>query len=142
MSILKEFKEFAMRGNVIDLAVGVVVGADFGRIVSSLVDDLVMPPLSLVTGNINFSDKVLVLKQATEGAKAITLNYGNFITVIINFLIVAFAIFLLVKQINRLQRKGSEAPPDPTAKNCPFCYSSIPLKAIRCPQCTSDLDSK
>jgi len=130
-----------MRGNVIDLAVGVVVGAAFGRIVNSLVDDLVMPPISLITGNINFSDKVLVLKPATETAKAIALNYGNFITVIINFLIVAFAIFLLVKQINRLQRKEEKAP-DPTTKDCPFCYSSIPLKATKCAHCTADLNQK
>lgn len=145
----KEFKEFAVKGNAIDLAVGVIIGAAFGSIVSSLVKDLLMPPLGLVTGGLDFSNKFIVLKAgangatdfatpaAAEAAKAITLNYGNFITVLINFIIVAFCIFLVVRAMNRLKRPAPET--EPTSKDCPACALTIPVKATRCPHCTTEL---
>ena len=141
--MLKEFKEFAMRGNVIDLAVGVVIGAAFGKIVTSLVDDILMPPLGLLLGNVDFTNLFVNLSdqpyqslaQAKE-AGAPTINYGIFLNNVLSFLIIAFAVFLLVKQVNRF-RRGEE--PKPTTKECPYCASSIPLQAVRCPQCTSDL---
>ncbi len=145
--MLKEFKEFAMRGNVVDMAVGIVIGTAFGLIVKSLVDDVIMPPVGLLLGNIDFSNLFLVLREgATAGpypsvaaakqAGATTLNYGLFINTIINFIIISFAIFLVVKGMNRLKR---EKAVDPTTKECPFCWSTIPIKASRCPFCTSNL---
>lgn len=144
MSFLKEFKEFAMKGNVMDLAIGVIIGAAFGKIVSSLVGDIVMPLISLVTGKLDFSELFLSLDgkpyaslQAAKDAKAATLNYGVFITNVIDFLIIAFVIFLFVKQLNRLKPKAAPAPV--TTKDCPYCRSSIHLEATKCPNCTADL---
>ncbi|MEO5753598.1 MAG: large conductance mechanosensitive channel protein MscL [Chthoniobacterales bacterium] len=145
----KEFKEFAVKGNAIDLAVGVIIGAAFGGMVASLVKDLLMPPLALMTGGLDFSNKFIVLKTGTNGAtdfatpaaaeaaKAITLNYGNFITVLINFIIVAFCIFLVVRAMNKLKRPAPET--EPTSKDCPACAMTIPVKATRCPHCTTEL---
>lgn len=145
--MLKEFKEFAIKGNAVDLAVGVIIGAAFGGIVSSLVKDILMPPLSLLTGGLDFSNKFIVLKAGADGAtnfatpalaaadKAITWNYGNFFTLIINFLIVAFCIFLVVRAMNKLKR--SEEPA--ASKDCPACAMTIPIQATRCPHCTTQL---
>jgi large conductance mechanosensitive channel len=145
--IWKEFKEFAIKGNAVDLAVGVIIGAAFGGIINSLVKDIIMPPVSLLAGGLDFSNKFIVLRAAKDGsiafntaadaakAGAITLNYGNFITLIINFLIVAGAIFLLVRGLNRLkQPKHAEA----VIKDCPACAMTIPIKATRCPHCTTE----
>src|SRR2546423_14345045 len=142
----KEFKEFAVKGNAIDLAVGVIIGAAFGGIVNSLVKDILMPPIGLLIGGLDFSNKFLILKDAPGGgvfntsaeaakAGAVTWNYGNFITLIINFLIVAFCIFLLVQAMNKV--KTSPAA-EPVAKDCPACMMSIPIKATRCPHCTTE----
>lgn len=148
--MLKEFKEFAMRGNVVDMAVGIIIGAAFGTIVKSLVDDILMPPIGLLLGNVDFSNLFLVIKAgkalgpyetlaAAKAAGAVTVNIGVFINTIISFLIVAFSVFLVIKQLNALKKKEIPAPAAPTTKECPFCLSSVPLKATRCPQCTSDL---
>lgn len=147
--MFKEFKEFAMRGNVVDLAVGVIIGGAFGRIVSSFVDDILMPPIGLLMGNVDFSNLFInlsgrefanykVLSQAHD-AGAVTINYGLFLNSVIDFLIVAFAIFLLIRQINRLDRKKETPVAEPTTKVCPFCMSEIAIKATRCPACTSEL---
>lgn len=140
----KEFKAFIARGNAFDLAVGVIIGAAFGRIITSLVDDVIMPPIGLLLGKVDFTNLYLNLGgksypslAAAKEAGAATLNYGVFLNTVINFLIVAFVIFLLVKQINRL--KAAPAPASPTTKECPFCLTVIPLKATRCPACTSEL---
>lgn len=142
----KEFKEFAVKGNAIDLAVGVIIGAAFGKIVTSIVEDLLMPPLGKVLGNLNFADYYIPLSDkiqpgmsldAAKKAGAPVFAYGNFITVLINFLIVAFCIFLVVKAINKLKRPSPTAPP--VAKDCPACMMSIPVKATRCPHCTTEL---
>lgn len=144
MSFLKEFKEFAVKGNVMDLAIGVVIGAAFGKIVTSLVGDIIMPVVTLITGKINFADLFVSLDgkhyetlAIAKEASAPTLNYGLFITNIIDFLIIAFVIFLIVKQLNRFKRKP--APAAVTTKNCPYCQSSIHISAVKCPHCTSDL---
>ena len=144
--MLKEFKEFAMRGNVVDLAIGIVIGAAFGKIVTSFVSDILMPPIGLVLGKVDFSNMFIALNGVAyeslakaKAAGAPTLNYGVFLNTIIDFLIVAFAIFLLVRQINRLQRQEAAPAPAPTTKECPYCTSAIPLKAVRCPQCTSEI---
>jgi len=148
--MFKEFKEFAMRGNVVDMAVGIIIGAAFGSIVKSLVDDVIMPPIGLLLGNVDFSNLYLVLKQGTvagpytalaeaKKAGAVTINYGLFANTVLSFLIVAFAVFLLVRTINRLRRKEEAAPTAPTTKECPRCLSVIHIKAVRCPFCTSDL---
>ncbi len=148
--MFKEFKEFAMRGNVVDMAVGIIIGAAFGSIVKSLVADIIMPPIGLLLGNVDFSNLFVVIKQgAAEGtfatvadaakAGAVTLNYGLFANTVISFLIVAFAVFLLVKGINTMKRKEAAAPEAPTTKECPRCFSTIPIKATRCGFCTSDL---
>ena len=141
----KEFKEFAVKGNAIDLAVGVIIGAAFGSIVTSLVKDILMPPIGLITGGLDFSNKFIVLKGGPDGMtnfstpadalahKAITWNYGNFITLIINFVIVAFCIFLVVKAVNQMKRAA------PVSKDCPACAMTIPIKATRCPHCTTEL---
>ncbi len=149
---LGEFKKFIMRGNVIDLAVGVIIGGAFQAIVNSLVNDIVSPILSLATKGINFADKFIVLTmedvsfatvEAAKEAGYATLNYGSFITAIINFLIMAFVIFLLVKGINKIsemgKKKEEEAPAEPTTKVCPYCKSEISIDAVKCPNCTSDL---
>jgi len=146
--MLKEFREFAMRGNVVDMAVGIIIGAAFGAIVKSLVDDVIMPPIGLVLGNVDFSNLFLVLKDgATAGpypslaearkAGAVAMGYGAFINTIISFMIVAFAVFMLVRAVNRL--KSAPPPADPATKECPYCCSTIAIKATRCPQCTSAL---
>jgi len=140
MGMLKEFKEFAMRGNVMDMAVGIIIGAAFGKIVSSLVSDVIMPPIGLLLGNVDFSQLAITLKEKTAASEAVTLNYGVFINTILDFVIVAFAIFIMIKQINRFKRK-EEPPPlsEPTIKECPKCFTAIPIKATRCPNCTSEL---
>ena len=150
---MKEFKEFAVKGNVVDMAVGIIIGAAFGTIVKSLVDDVIMPPIGLLLGDVDFSNLFITLKEGAAGAGAyatiadahaagaVTLNYGLFINTIISFLIVAFAIFIVIKNINKLKRAEEEAPaPEPTTKDCPYCFSSISIKAIRCPNCTSSLE--
>jgi large conductance mechanosensitive channel len=146
--MLKEFKEFAMRGNVLDMAVGIVVGAAFGRIVSSFVNDVLMPPIGKLTGGVDFSNHFVTLSTRSfatladaKAAGAATINYGVFLNTVFDFLIVAFAIFLLVRQVNRLKRQEEPAPAAPTTKDCPYCLSSIPIKAIRCAHCTSQLQS-
>ena len=148
--MLKEFREFALRGNVLDMAVGIIIGAAFGTIVNSLVQDVIMPPIGLLLGNVDFSNIFIVLKEGkvagpyasvavAKSAGAVTINFGVFVNTIITFLIVAFAVFLLVRTINRLRRQEEAPPPVPTTKECTYCFSSIPLKATRCPQCTSEL---
>jgi large conductance mechanosensitive channel len=151
--MFKEFKEFAMRGNVVDMAVGIIIGAAFGTIVKSLVSDVIMPPIGLLLGNVDFANLFIILKQGAEvagpyasladaqAAGAVTLNYGTFINTIISFIIVAFAVFMLIRNINRMKRKEEEPPPEPTTKECPHCFSTIPIKATRCPMCTSELKS-
>jgi large conductance mechanosensitive channel len=149
--MLKEFKEFAMRGNVLDMAVGIIIGAAFGTIVNSLVADVIMPPIGLLLGNIDFSNLFVVLKDgakaagpyaslaAAKEAGAVSINYGFFINTVISFLIVAFAIFLLIRGVNQLKRQEAAPPPVPTTKECPHCLSTIPIKATRCAHCTSEL---
>src|SRR6188472_2708800 len=135
--MLKEFKAFAMRGNVLDLAVGFIMGGAFGTIVKSLVDDVIMPPIGLALGNVDFSSLMVTLKDGAKAAGAVTINYGVFINNIVSFLIVALAVFLLVRAANRL--KPAEAAAAPSTKDCPYCRMAIPVGATRCPQCTSEL---
>jgi large conductance mechanosensitive channel len=141
--MFKEFKEFAMRGNVMDMAIGVIIGGAFGKIITSLVNDIIMPPIGLVLGKVDFSNLFINLSGQTyaslaeaQKAGAPTLNYGVFFNTLLDFLIVAFVIFMVVKQINRFKRKSEAAP---TTKDCQFCASAIPVKAVRCPNCTSEL---
>lgn len=141
---VKEFKEFAMKGNVIDMAVGIIIGAAFGKIVSSLVNDIIMPPLGLIIGGMDFSDFFITLSGGhydtlaqAKAAGASTLNYGIFVNNIVDFTIVSFAIFVLITQVNRLKRK--EIPKEPAVKDCPYCISSISVNATRCPNCTSEI---
>ncbi|MBN2265646.1 MAG: large-conductance mechanosensitive channel protein MscL [Candidatus Aminicenantes bacterium] len=131
--MFKEFKEFAMRGSVVDMAVGIVIGAAFGAIVTSFVNDVLMPPIGLLLGGTDFSNLVIKLSDTA------TLNYGKFVNALISFLIVAFALFLVVRGMNRLKKKKEEAPAAPTTKDCPFCGLAIPIKAVRCPHCTSEI---
>ena len=142
--MLKEFKEFAMKGNVLDLAIGIIIGTAFGAIVKSLVEDIIMPPIGLLLGNIDFTNLFLDLSgkafptlKAAKDAGAATINYGLFVNTVINFIIVAFVIFLLIRQINRMKKQP--APAAPNTKECQYCLSAIPLKATRCPNCTSQL---
>jgi large conductance mechanosensitive channel len=146
--MLKEFKEFAMRGNVVDMAVGIIIGAAFGAIVKSLVDDVIMPPIGMLLGNVDFSNLYVVLKDGAAAgpyaalaeakkAGAVTVNYGLFINSVLSFLIVAFSVFLLIRGMNRLKKQ--EAAAEPTTKECPRCFTEIPVKAVRCPHCTSEL---
>jgi large conductance mechanosensitive channel len=148
--MFKEFKEFAMRGNVVDMAVGIIIGGAFGTIVKSLVADVLMPPIGLLLGGVDFSELFITLRDgATAGpyvslakaqeAGAVTLNYGVFVNTVISFLIVAFAVFMVIKGVNNLRREEEAPPPEPTTKDCPRCCSTIPIKATRCPSCTSDL---
>ncbi len=137
--MFKEFKEFAMRGNVMDMAVGIIIGAAFGKIVSSLVNDVIMPPIGYIIGGIDFSDLAVTIKEATADTAAVTLNYGTFLNTVIDFIIIAFAIFMVVKGMNKLKKKEEAPPAEPTTKDCPHCLSTIPIKATRCPACTSDL---
>ena len=144
--MFKEFKEFAMRGNVLDMAIGIIIGVAFGKIVSSFVADLLMPPIGLLLGKVDFSNLFINLSgqsfpslEAAKAAGAATLNYGMFLNTVIDFLIVAFAIFLLIKQVNRFTTKKEKGPATPTTKECPRCLSQIPIKATRCAHCTSDI---
>jgi large conductance mechanosensitive channel len=149
--MFKEFKEFAVKGNVVDMAVGIIVGAAFGTIVKSLVDDVIMPPIGLLLGNVDFSDLFVTLKQGAtagpyatladaKGAGAVILSYGAFLNTIVSFLIVALAVFFLVKGINRLKRQEAAPPPAaPATRECPYCLSAIPIKATRCAYCTSNV---
>ncbi|MBA7524062.1 Large-conductance mechanosensitive channel [subsurface metagenome] len=149
--MFKEFKKFVMRGNVVDMAVGIIIGAAFGTIVKSLVSDIIMPPIGLLLGNVDFSNLFSVLKEGAkaagpyasladaQAAGAVTINYGVFINTIISFIIVAFAIFLIIRKINELKKQEEAPPAEPTTKDCPFCLTSIPIKATRCPHCTSEL---
>jgi len=144
--MFKAFKEFALRGNVLDMAVGIVIGAAFGKIVSSFVADVLMPPVGLILGKVDFSNLFINLGEGTyaklaeaKAAGVPTLNYGLFANTVIDFLIVAFAIFLLIRQVNRLRAAPAPVPAAPTTKDCPFCLTAVPLKAVRCPACTSDL---
>jgi large conductance mechanosensitive channel len=144
--MLKEFKEFAMRGNVLDMAVGIVIGAAFGKIVAVFVSDVLMPPVGLLLGSVDFSNLFINLSgkpvsslAEAKAAGAATINYGLFLNTVIDFLIVAFAIFLLIRQVNRLKRQPEPAPVVPTTKDCPYCLSTVALKATRCPHCTSEL---
>jgi large conductance mechanosensitive channel len=150
--MLKEFKEFAMRGNVVDMAVGIIIGAAFGTIVKSLVSDVIMPPIGLLLGGVDFSNLFSVLQAGdpagpyasladAQAAGAVTVNYGLFINTVISFLIVAFAVFLVIRAINRLQREEEAPPAEPTTKECPHCLTEIAIKATRCPSCTSQLDA-
>lgn len=145
--MLKEFKEFAMRGNVVDMAVGIIIGAAFGTIVKSLVSDIIMPPIGLLLGNVDFSNLFIVLKNGTQpgpytsvsnaqAAGAVTVNYGVFLNTMFSFIIVAFAMFILIRSINQLKKKEEALP---AIKECPFCFSAIHIKAIRCGHCTSEL---
>ncbi|MFL5401949.1 MAG: large-conductance mechanosensitive channel protein MscL [Gemmatimonadales bacterium] len=147
--MLKEFKAFALRGNVLDLAVGIIIGGAFGTIVKSLVDDVIMPPVGLALGNVDFANLFLLLKPGPKGpppyasladahaAGAVTINYGSFINNVVTFIIVAFAVFLIVRMANRL--KPQEAAAAPATRDCPYCRMAIPVAASRCPHCTSDL---
>lgn len=152
MKMLNEFKEFAIRGNVIDMAVGIIIGAAFTTVVQSLVNDILMPPIGILVGGIDFSDAYFLVKegpsvgapyetlQAAKDAGAVVISYGNFVDTLISFTIVAFAVFILVKNVNRLQRPPEDpAPKVPIMKKCPYCYSEINIEATRCPNCTSEL---
>jgi large conductance mechanosensitive channel len=144
----REFREFAMRGNVVDLAVGIIIGVAFGKIVTSLVNDIIMPPIGLLLGRVDFSSLFINLSRQpyaslaeAKAAGAPTINYGVFLNTVIDFIIVAFVIFLLIRLINRLSRQREAPPAAPTTRECPFCMSSIPLRATRCPHCTSELQA-
>ena len=149
--MFKEFREFAMRGNVVDMAVGIVIGASFGGIISSLVADVIMPPIGLALGNVDFSNLFLTLKEGAKAAGpyasladakaagAVTVNLGVFFNTIISFLIVAFAMFMVIRAMNRMKREEPAPAAAPTTKDCPFCFTAIPIKAKRCPNCTSQL---
>jgi large conductance mechanosensitive channel len=146
--MFKEFREFAMRGNVLDMAVGIIIGASFGKIVNSAVEDVIMPPLGKLIGGVDFSNLFVALSAeqyqslaTAKAAGAATINYGIFLNTVINFLIVAFAVFLLIRGVNQLKRKEAIAPaPTPMEKACGFCYSLISIRATRCPHCTSQLE--
>ncbi len=140
-NFLNEFKTFAMRGNVMDMAVGIIIGAAFGKIVSSLVEDVIMPPIGWVLGNVDFSDLKLILVQKSAEAEEVAIKYGAFLNTVISFIIVAFAVFILIKAINTLQAKmiKEEAEAAPTTKKCPYCCSEIAIEATRCPHCTSQV---
>ena len=150
MGMMKEFKDFAVRGNVVDMAVGIIIGAAFGTIVKSLVSDIIMPPIGLALGNVDFANIFSVIKQgatagpyeslaAAQEAGAVTINWGVFINTIISFIIVAFCVFLIIRWINSMKREQEAPPAEPTTKDCSFCFSTIPIKATRCPNCTSEL---
>jgi large conductance mechanosensitive channel len=151
--MLKEFKEFAMRGNVVDMAVGIIIGAAFGAIVKSLVSDVIMPPIGLALGNVDFSNLFIVLKAGTgpepyaslveaQKAGAVTINYGAFVNTLVSFVIIAFAVFLLIRNINKLKQKEEAPPAVPTTRECPYCLSKISIKAMRCAYCTSELKAE
>jgi len=145
--MFKEFKEFALRGNVVDMAVGIVIGAAFGTIVKSFVSDILMPPIGLLLGNVDFSNLFIVLQGGESGpfatiadaqaAGAVTLNYGLFVNTVISFIIIALAVFMVIKSLNRLKRAEDAPATEPATKDCPFCFTTIPINAKRCPNCTS-----
>jgi large conductance mechanosensitive channel len=148
--MFKEFREFALKGSVLDMAVGIIIGAAFGAVVSSFVSDVLMPPIGLLLGRVDFSNLHLVLAAGkvagpyaslaeAQAAGAVTFNYGLFINRIISFLIVAFALFLLIRSMNRMKKKAEAPAAEPTTKDCPYCFTSIPIRAVRCPHCTSEL---
>ena len=149
--MFKEFKEFAMRGNVLDMAVGIIIGGAFGTIISSMVNDVLMPPIGMALGNVDFTNLYILLKEGSKAAApyaaladakaagAVTINYGLFINSVISFVIVAFCVFMLIRSMNKLKREEVAPPAKPTTRDCPFCYSAIPLKASRCPNCTSEV---
>lgn len=149
--MLKEFKEFAMKGNVVDMAVGIIIGAAFGAIVKSLVADVIMPPIGMLLGNVDFANLFFVLKEGAgaaapyasladaQAAGAVTINYGVFVNSIISFIIVAFSVFILIRNINRMKKQEEAAPAAPTTKDCPRCLSAIAIKATRCAHCTSEV---
>jgi large conductance mechanosensitive channel len=148
--MLKEFKEFAMRGNVLDMAVGIIIGAAFGTIVRSLVEDVLMPPVGLLLGDVDFANLFIVLKEGAvlapyasleqaKAAGAVTVNYGIFLNGVISFLIVAFAVFMLIRSVNRMRREEEPVPVAATTKDCEFCFTAIPVMASRCPHCTSEV---
>ncbi len=148
--MFKEFKEFALRGNVVDMAVGIIIGAAFGTIIKSLVDDVIMPPIGLLLGGVDFANLFILLKAGemagpyasladAQAAGAVTINYGIFINAIISFLIVAFAMFLIIRAMNQLKQEEKASPGEPTEKECPFCFSAIHIKATRCAHCTAEL---
>ena len=148
--MFKEFKEFAVKGNVLDMAVGIIIGAAFGTLVASFVSDVLMPPIGLLLGNVDFANLYVVLHAGgvpgpyaslaqAQAAGAVTLNYGLFIDKIIAFLIVAFALFLVIRAMNRLKRKAEAPAAEPTTKDCPYCATAVPVKAVRCPHCTSEI---
>lgn len=147
MGVWKEFREFSVKGNVIDLAVGVIIGASFGKIVSSLVNDIIMPPVGLLLGKVDFSNLFINLSKnyyatlsEAKAAGAATINYGVFLNNVLDFLIAAFVVFIVIKQINRLKRQQEAQSAVPSNKECPFCFSIISVKAKRCPNCTSELE--
>jgi large conductance mechanosensitive channel len=148
--MFREFKEFAMKGNVVDMAVGIIIGAAFGTIIKSLVSDIIMPPIGLLLGNVDFTNLFIVLKEGNvagpfaaladaQKAGAVTINYGLFINTIVSFIIVAFAVFVLIRNINKLKRQEEAPPEEPTTKECPYCLSTIAVKATRCAFCAADL---
>lgn len=149
--MLKDFKDFAMRGNVVDMAVGIIIGGAFGTIAKSLVADVIMPPIGLLLGGVDFTNLFITLKEGAEAAApyatlvaakdagAVTISYGIFLNNVVSFLIVAFAVFLLVRGINKMKAEEEAAPEDPTTKDCGFCFSEIAIKATRCPNCTSEV---
>ena len=148
--MFKEFKEFAMKGNVVDMAVGIVIGAAFGTIVKSFVSDVLMPPIGLLMGNVDFANLFIILKEGTQAgpfmtiadaqaAGAVTLNYGMFVNTVISFIIVAVAVFMVIKSLNKMQRQEEAPPEEPTTKECSYCFTAIPINATRCPNCTSEL---
>ena len=150
--MLKEFKEFAMKWNVVDMAVGIIIGAAFGLIIKSLVADLLMPPIGLLLGNVDFSNLFIIIKEGTspgpfntlveaKEAGAVALSYGVFINTVISFLIVAFAIFIVIKKINKMEKEEEAPPVEPTTKECSYCFTTIPIKATKCPNCISVLES-
>jgi len=148
--MLKEFKEFALRGSVVDMAIGIVIGAAFGAIVTSLVNDIIMPPIGLLLGRVDFNNLYILLKAGdpappypsladAQAAGAVTINYGLFISAVLGFIIVAFVVFLIIRSINRMRREEEAPPPEPTTRECPYCFSEISIKATRCAHCTSQL---
>jgi large conductance mechanosensitive channel len=148
--MLKEFKEFAMRGSVVDLAIGIIIGAAFGKIISSFVNDIIMPPIGLALGNVDFTNLFATLSggpfdtlEAAKEAGAPTINYGLFINTVIDFVIIVFVIFMVIRWFNKMRKaKEQEKPvPEPTTKDCPHCFSAIPIKATRCPSCTSQIET-
>ena len=149
--MLKEFKEFAMRGNVVDMAVGIIIGAAFGTIVKSLVADILMPPIGILLGNVDFSNLFFIIKEGTTSGPfntlaeakesgAVVISWGVFVNTIISFLIVAFAVFIVIRNLNKLKKQEEKPPSEPTTKECGYCFSTIPIKAVKCPNCTSTLE--